>query len=90
MTALRNEIVPVKELAKRFVTNEFISLQLSSPSSRMIEKSVIEKRGFSKVIGLKIEDVKNPRFDPKKVNTIIFGCKYNETEYMTQTTWLFE
>jgi len=90
MTTLRNEILPVKELTKRFVTANFKSLQLSK--NNMIEKTVVSKLGFSKVIGLKIEDVKNTRFDAKRVGEVnpISGCKYTETEYITVTTWIFE
>jgi hypothetical protein len=92
MTTLRNEILPVKELTKRFVTANYKSMQLSKESKSMIEKTVVAKLGFSKVIGFKIEDVKNPRFDPKRVGEVnpISGCKYSETEYRTQTTWIFE
>ena len=35
MTTLRNEILPVKELTKRFVTNSFKSIQLSTESKNM-------------------------------------------------------
>jgi hypothetical protein len=92
MTTLRNEILAVKELTKRFVTDNFKSIQLSVESKKMIEKTVVAKLGFSKVIGLKIQDVKNPRFDAKRLGEVnpISGCKYTETEYRTETTWLFE
>ena len=92
MTTLRNEIVTVKELSKRFVSAKFKSIQLSEEKNNMIEKSVVAKLGFSKVIGLKIEDVKNKRFNPEKVGYVnpISGMKYTETEYITETTWLFE
>jgi len=93
MTTLRNEILPVKELTKRYSVNNVVLLQCSSEKqSFTIEKTVIAKRGFSKVIGLKIEDVKNPRFNPQRVGEVnpISGCKYNEKEYRTETTWIFE
>ena len=89
---LRNEIIEVKELSKRFVAKEHQLIQCSTPSKNTIEKTVVTKLGYNKVIGLKIEDVKNPRFDSKRVGEVnpISGCKYNETEYRTETTWLFE
>jgi hypothetical protein len=92
MTTLRNEILTVKELSKRFVSEEYQLLQCSTTSKNSIEKTVILKRGFSKVTGLKIEDIKNPRFDAKRVGEVnlMSGCKYQETEYITETTWLFE
>jgi hypothetical protein len=92
MTTLRNEILTVKELTKRFVSAKFKSIQLSEEKINTIEKSVVAKLGFSKVIGLKIEDVKNERFNPKKVGYVnpISGMKYTETEYVTKATWLFE
>lgn len=92
MATLRNEILPVKELTKRFVTPKFKSLQLSSESNNSIEKTVISKLGFSKVIGMMVEDVKNPRFNPERVGEVhpVSGCKYLETEFITKTTWLFE
>jgi len=92
MTTLRNEILPVKELNKRFVVAEHKLIQCSTASKNTIEKTVISKLGFSKVIGMKLQDVKNPRFDAKKVGEInlISGVKYTETEFITETTWLFE
>ena len=92
MTTLRNEILPVKELTKRFQSVEYKLLQCSTPSKNTIEKTVVAKLGFSKVSGLKIEDMKNPRFDAKRVGEVnpISGCKYQETEYRTKTTWIFE
>lgn len=41
---------------------------------------------------MKLQDLKNPRFDAKRVGEVnpISGCKYQETEYITETTWLFE
>lgn len=92
MTTLRNEILPVKELAKRFVVNEHKLIQCSTSSKNTIEKTVITKLGFSKVVGMKLQDVKNPRFDAKRVGEVnpISKCKYQETEYITETTWLFE
>lgn len=92
MKTLRNEIVKVKELSKRFVAAEHKLIQCSTASKSTIEKTVIAKLGFSKVIGMKLQDVKNPRFDAKRVGEVnpISGCKYQETEYITETTWLFE
>lgn len=91
MTTLRNEILPVKELTKRFIAKEHQLIQCSTPSKNTIEKTVVAKLGFSKVVGLKIEDVKNPRFDAKRVGEVsTAGCKYMETEYRTETTWIFE
>lgn len=92
MTTLRNEILPVKELTKRFVVAEHKLLQCSTPSKNTIEKSVILKNGYSKVIGMKLQDVKNERFDPKKVGFVnpISGSQYMETEFKTETTWIYE
>jgi hypothetical protein len=93
MTTLRNEILPVKELKKRYSVNNVILLQCSSEKqTSTIEKTIIAKRGFSKVTGLQIVDVRNPRFDSKRVNEVnpISGCKYIETAYRTETTWIFE
>lgn len=88
---LRNEILPVKELSKRFIAQEYQTIQCSTPSKSTIEKTVVAKLGFSKVIGLKIKDVKNPRFDAKRVGEVsLAGCKYMETEYRTEATWIFE
>ena len=92
MTTLRNEILPVKELTKRFIVAEHKLIQCSNPSKNTIEKTVITKLGFLKVTGMKLQDVKNPIFDAKRVGEVnpISGCKYQETEYITKTTWLFE
>jgi len=92
MTTLRNEILPVKELAKRFIVAEHQLLQCSTPSKNTIEKSLIAKKGYSKVVGMKLQDVKNPRFDASKVGYVnpISGMKYMETEFITETTWIFE
>lgn len=92
MTTLRNEILTVKELTKRFVAAEHKLIQCSTVSKNTIEKTLIKKLGFSKVIGMKIQDVKNPRFDKSKVGYVnpISGCKYMETEYITETNWIFE
>jgi len=92
MTTLRNEILPVKELSKRFVVAEHKLIQCSTASKNTIEKTAISKLGFSKVVGMKLQDVKNPRFDAKRVGEVnqLSGCKYMETEYITETTWLFE
>ena len=92
MTTLRNEILPVKELAKRFISVEHKLLQCSTPSKSTIEKTVVLSNGYSRVVGLKLEDVKNPRFDAEKVGYVnpISGCKYQEQEYMTITNWIFK
>ena len=92
MTTLRNEILTVKELSKKFVSVQHKLLQCSMPSKSSIQKTVVLKNGYSRVVGLKLEDVKNPRFDPKKVGYVnpISGCKYQEQEYITVTQWLFE
>ena len=93
MTTLRNEIIEVKELAKRFVAKNVMLLQCSSNvENKTIEKTIIAKRGFLKVVGLKIEDVKNERFDKSRVGEVnpISRCEYIETEYTTNTTWIFE
>jgi hypothetical protein len=92
MTTLRNEILPVKELSKRFVVAEHQKLQLLTPSKNTIEKTLVAKWGYSKVVGMKLQDVKNPRFDSSKVGDVnpISGMKYMETEFITETTWIFE
>ena len=92
MTTLRNQVIEVKELKKRFVTGKIQLLQLSSETTSSIEKSVIKSRGFSKVTGLKIEDVKNPRFEASRVGEVnpISGSRYMETEFRTLTNWIFE
>jgi hypothetical protein len=92
MKTLRNEILPVKELTKRFQVAEHQLLQCTTPSKNTIEKSFILKAGFTKVVGMKLEDLKNPKFDPEKVGYVnpVSGCKYQETEFITQTTWIFE
>jgi hypothetical protein len=92
MTTLRNEILPVKELSKRFVTASFKMLQLSSETTKSIEKTIIAKNGFSNVIGLKIQDIKNERFNPLRVGEInpISGCVYSETKFITITKWIYE
>lgn len=92
MTNLRNEILPVKELKKSFAAAEHQLIQCSTSSKNTIQKTVIAKLGFSKVVGMKLEDVKNPRFNPKRVGEInpLTKQEYKETEYRTETSWLFE
>lgn len=79
METLRNEIVAVKELKNSFVSAKVNILQFKDKAGFSIQKTVVSKLGFTKVIGLKIEDVKNPRFG-----------QYGELEYRTETTWLYE
>ena len=92
MTTLRNEILKVKELKKMFVSEDHQLLQSSTPSKNTIQKTLVEKLGFSKVIGMKLVDVKNDRFDSTKVGYVnpISGMKYMETEYRTETSWILE
>jgi hypothetical protein len=92
MTTLRNEILKVKELKKMFVSEDHQLLQISTPSKNTIQKTLVEKLGFSKVIGMKLVDVKNDRFDSTKVGYVnpISGMKYMETEYRTETSWILE
>ena len=89
---LRNEIIAVKELSKRFVSAKYKSLQLTEDSTfHTIEKSLVKNLGYTKVIGLQIQDVKNDRFDASKVGTVSFaGMRYTETEFMTITKWIYE
>lgn len=67
-------------------------LQCKNPSKNTIEKTLIAKKGFTKVVGMKLVDYKNPNFDPNKVGYVnpISGTPYMETEYRTETTWIFE
>ena len=92
MATLRNEILKVKELKRRYVTEQHQLIQCKTPSKNTIEKTQIKKLGFLKVTGMLLQDVKNPYFEIEKVGTIhpLTGMEYNETEYITETTWLFE
>ena len=92
MTTLRNETLKVKELSKMFLVEEHQLLQCSTTSKNTIQKTLVSKLGFSKVIGMKLVDIKNPNFDANKVGYVnpISGMKYKETEYITETSWIFE
>lgn len=88
---LRNEILPVKELTKRFVSVKYRSLQLSEEKPNMIEKKQVIKLGYKKVIGLQIKDIKNPKWTKEladKLNTT--SNPFYMPEYITVNTWIFE
>ena len=78
---LRDEILPVKELTKRFVTAKFSQVQMSSDGACSIEKSLIKKLGYAKVTGLHIMDVKNPRLTEANAG--------RESEYITEVKWVY-
>ena len=89
MTTLRNEILPVRELKRRFVTSKYL-LAWGDETTNSIEKTVVAKNGFTTVKGLRIKDVLNTRFDESKVGLKFCGCLYNEPKYVTRTEWIFE
>ena len=86
---LRNEILPVKELKRRFVTSKYL-LAWGAETTNSIEKTVVAKEGYKKVTGLKIEDVLNGYYEESKVGQKFCGCLYNEPKYITRTEWVFE
>ena len=89
MTTLRNEILPVRELKRRFVTSKYL-LAWGDETTNSIEKTVVAKNGFTTVKGLRIKDVLNTRFDESKVGLKFCGCLYNEPKYITKIEWIFE
>ena len=90
MKNLRNEIVPVRELKNKFITVKYFSLSTNSEQTTQIQKTVVRKRGFTSVKGLKITDLKNTRFIKSRVGLKFGGCLYNEPEYDTNAEWVFE
>tara|TARA_R110000787_G_scaffold249364_1_gene354973 strand:- start:209 stop:475 length:267 start_codon:yes stop_codon:yes gene_type:complete len=86
---LRNEILPVRELKRRFVTPKYL-LTRGDETTSSIEKTVIFKKGFKRVIGLRITDVLNSYYDESKVGKKFCGCLYNQSKYATKTEWVFE
>ena len=62
MTTLRNEILPVRELKKRFVTDKYTTFW-GHETTGSIEKTVIAKKGFRRVVGYRIEDVPNSYYN---------------------------
>jgi len=88
----KSQIIPVKELKNHYESIEHNLEQCSKPMKSTIKKTVVSKLGFSKVTGLLLETIKNPRFDKSRVGTVnpISGCEYSETEYQTLTSWIFE
>ena len=89
MTTLRNEILPVRELKKRFVTDKYTTFW-GHETTGSIEKTVIAKKGFRRVVGYRIEDVPNSYYNESKVGKMFCGVLYNEPKYITKTTWIFE
>ena len=86
---LRNEILQVRELKRRFVSSKFLTFSGKETNSS-IEKTVILKDGFKAVIGLRIKDVLNSYYEESKVGQKFCGCLYNESKYITKTEWIFE
>ena len=86
---LRNEILPVRELKRRFVSSKFLTFSGKETNSS-IEKTVILKDGFKAVTGLRIKDVLNSYYEESKVGQKFCGCLYNESKYITKTEWIFE
>ena len=86
---LRNEILPVRGLKRRFVTPKYL-LAWGSETTNSIEKTVVSKMGFKTVTGLRIIDALNIRYDESKVGKKFCGCLYNEPKYITKTEWIFE
>lgn len=88
---LRNEIVISKENKNCFSVAVSL-LQFDKPSITTIRKSLILKLGYKKVIGMQIVDVKNERFDAKKVGTVnaFTNMLYSEKEFKTIAEWVFE
>ena len=86
---LRNEVLPVRELKKRFVTSKYVSAS-GKEMTNSIEKTVVTKEGFKTVKGLRITDVLNSYYEESKVGQKFCGCLYNESKYTTKTEWIFK
>ena len=86
---LRNEILPVRELKRRFVTPKYL-LAWGLETTNSIEKTVVAKKGFKTVTGLRITDVLNSYYEESKVGKKFCGCLYNAPKYITKTEWIFE
>ena len=86
---LRNEVLTVRELKRRFVTSKYL-LAWGLETTNSIEKTVVAKNGFKTVTGLRITDVLNSHYDESSVGQKFCGCLYNEPKYITKTEWVFE